>query len=135
MGAKEVANGGRYRHWRKDDDIAGIEPKFRQNLKFDEINNCLQLACRVSGYPLPYVTFHFRNRRIINNQRIRFKKEVFPLLDIDRRDDCWLLRINDPTVDDEGKYVAIARNRIGRIFSSCSVRLSNKNPSTYIADV
>ncbi|VDM93592.1 unnamed protein product [Onchocerca ochengi] len=164
MGANKVANGGRYRYWQKgfdccleifdcdvsdssdiictvkstncivsditvlyvnDDDIAGIEPKFRQNLKFDEINNCLQLSCRVSGYPIPYVTFHFRNRRIINNQRIN----------IDRRDDWWLLRINNPTVDDEGKYVALARNRIGRIFSSCLVILSDKNLSAYITDV
>uniref|UniRef100_A0A8R1XRB5 Ig domain-containing protein n=1 Tax=Onchocerca volvulus TaxID=6282 RepID=A0A8R1XRB5_ONCVO len=144
-----------------DDDIAGIEPKFRQNLKFDEINNCLQLSCRVSGYPIPYVTFHFRNRRIINNQRInkqkvsiinyqrkgKFrkydiyfvydlkKKEIISLLYIDRRDDWWLLRINNPTVDDEGKYVALARNRIGRIFSSCLVILSDKNLSAYITDV
>ncbi|KAM3728014.1 Hemicentin-1 [Dirofilaria immitis] len=106
---KNITNGGRYRHWRKDldccleifdcdvsdsgdilcivestscvasdisilhvndDDIAGTEPNFLQNLKFDEINNCLQLACRISGFPIPYATFHFRNHRIIDNQRI-----------------------------------------------------------------
>ncbi|EFO20937.2 hypothetical protein LOAG_07554 [Loa loa] len=53
-----------------DDDLAGIEPKFLQLLKYDEIYDCVQLACRVSGFPIPYVTFYFRNRRIINSQRI-----------------------------------------------------------------
>ncbi|VDM11282.1 unnamed protein product [Wuchereria bancrofti] len=164
IGAKVITNGGRYRYWRKgfdccleifdcdisdsgdiicvveatnsiasdisvlhvnDDDLAGIEPKFLQNLKYDEIYDCLQLACHVSGYPIPYVTFHFRNRRITSNQRIN----------IDRKNDWWILRINNCTVDDEGKYIAVARNRIGRVISSCSVILSNKDPTTYIADV
>ncbi|KAK6113411.1 Immunoglobulin I-set domain family protein [Brugia pahangi] len=164
IGTKVITNGGRYRYWRKgfdccleifdcdisdsgdiicvvevtnsiasdisvlhvnDDDLAGIEPKFFQNLKYDEIYGCLQLACQVSGYPIPYVTFHFRNRRITSNQRIN----------IDRKNDWWILRINNCTVDDEGKYIAIARNRIGRVISSCSVILNNKDPSTYIADV
>uniref|UniRef100_A0A915PU67 Immunoglobulin I-set domain-containing protein n=1 Tax=Setaria digitata TaxID=48799 RepID=A0A915PU67_9BILA len=161
---KEVISGGRFRHWRKgfdccmeifdcnitdagdimcivraenyiasdntilhvnDDDMAGIEPQFLQLLEFEEINDCLRLACQVSGYPTPYVTFHFRNRRIVSNQRIT----------IDRNNDFWMVRINRCTVDDEGKYIAIARNRIGRTLSSCSVILRNKNPSTYIADV
>lgn len=60
---------------------------------------------------------------------------IISLADIDRKNDWWILRINDCTVDDEGKYVAVARNRIGQVQSTCLVILSNKNPVTYITDV
>ncbi|VDM98889.1 unnamed protein product [Thelazia callipaeda] len=100
-----------------DDDIAGDEPTFVKSLEYEEINGCLQLKCHVRGHPVPYVTFMFHNSHLINNQRIN----------IIRREECWTLRVRECTVNDEGRYIAIARNRIGRSISDVKVILHNKN--------
>ncbi|VDM40995.1 unnamed protein product [Toxocara canis] len=85
----------------------------------------IRLRCSVIGYPLPYVTFHRRNRRIPSDTHVAMKREGH----------LWTLTIEGCSVDDEGRYAAIARNRIGRAISHCKVVIAHKPPSSYIADV
>lgn len=47
-----------------EEDIAGEEPMFIEPLVFEQNGMNITLKCSVIGYPIPYVTFHRRNRRI-----------------------------------------------------------------------
>ncbi|VDK71631.1 unnamed protein product [Gongylonema pulchrum] len=51
-------------------DIACDEPNFVGQLKSEEINGRLYLTCAVSGYPMPYVIFRLRDRRLKADRRI-----------------------------------------------------------------
>ena len=54
---------------------------------------------------------------------------------IERDNDKWTLKLNNCSVDDEGRYTAVARNRVGRTLSCSRVFLSHKHPESFIADV
>lgn len=108
-----------------EQDIAGEEPEFIEPLTFEEKDGTVTLKCSVIGYPIPYVTFHRKNRQISADCNIVSY----------HNGDKWTLKINKCGVDDEGKYVAIARNRIGRTLSHCTVTITAKRPDSYISDV
>uniref|UniRef100_A0A0N5AQL6 Ig-like domain-containing protein n=1 Tax=Syphacia muris TaxID=451379 RepID=A0A0N5AQL6_9BILA len=109
----------------RDEDIAAEEPRFIAPLTADEIDGSLVLKCAVAGYPIPYLTFHRKNRCINSNRKCVIKRE----------NEKWTLTLCDCNVDDEGRYMAAARNRVGQTLSCCQVFLKNKLPETYIADV
>uniref|UniRef100_A0A9J2Q0S2 Ig-like domain-containing protein n=1 Tax=Ascaris lumbricoides TaxID=6252 RepID=A0A9J2Q0S2_ASCLU len=149
-GEKEISNSGRYRLSRKGwqfqlqifdcdvidqgeitclainkEDIAGEEPMFIEPLVFEQNGMNITLKCSVIGYPIPYVTFHRRNRRIPSDTHSVMQRDG----------ELWTLKMDGCSVDDEGRYAAIARNRIGRAISHCKVTIAHKPPSSYIADV
>lgn len=108
-----------------EEDIAGEEPMFIEPLVFEQNGMSITLKCSVIGYPIPYVTFHRRNRRI--------PSDIHSVMQ--RDGELWTLKMDGCSVDDEGRYAAIARNRIGRAISHCKVTIAHKPPSSYIADV
>ncbi|VDN60522.1 unnamed protein product [Dracunculus medinensis] len=107
-----------------EDDIAGEEPFFTQQLTYEELEECVTLYCTADGYPIPYVTFHRLGRPLPTNRRFL----------VQRNENTWIFQINNCTVDDEGIYQAIAKNRMGMCTSRCMILIQNKDPTTYIAD-
>ncbi|VDK18820.1 unnamed protein product [Anisakis simplex] len=53
-----------------EEDMAGEEPMFIEPLTFEQNGMSITLRCSVIGYPIPYLTFHRRNRRIPSDTHI-----------------------------------------------------------------
>ncbi|TKR93520.1 hypothetical protein L596_007958 [Steinernema carpocapsae] len=93
-----------------DEDLAGDEPLFVDPLHTSlRVRNgtTVSFKCRVSGFPEPHVSFHFNNHPITVGRRFQ----------IDHVDNCWMLRISDCSLTDEGNYAAVATSRVGKAIS------------------
>ncbi|KAE9551795.1 hypothetical protein FO519_004999 [Halicephalobus sp. NKZ332] len=106
----------------EEEDIAGEEPYFIEPLGMARVRcgMTVQLRCRVSGYPQPYVTF-FKDNQIINDTEGKYFIEYI--------DDTWNLKIGDFDEEDEGLYTAVATNRISKVPSRFRIAVIS-NPSS-----
>ncbi|KAK0425175.1 hypothetical protein QR680_009072 [Steinernema hermaphroditum] len=98
-----------------DEDVAGEEPLFVDPLHASRLRNgtTVTLKCRVTGHPEPHVSFHINNNLVVVGRRHQ----------IDHVDDCWMLRISECSLADEGNYAAVASSRVGKAVSRTRLSL------------
>ena len=81
--------------------------------------NQLELHCKVTGVPVPSISWFKNDKRIPENEKTQFEE----------KDGLIILRKKEITVDDEGKYVLKVENKAGKTEKSANIII--QEPPTF----
>lgn len=102
----------------KKKDEPPIVQEGLQNIT-SETNKKIILSCVFGGFPIPQVTWYKNDTIITSKSIITYENRIAKLI------------IENTTIEDEATYTCIAENTLGKVQTSCEIKIQDK-PTLHI---